>query len=119
MINQRVDVEKNIMEKVPKQIMIKKVKRDFVNSRFMIMQRTSITEARNKMVSEWTQQKMIDKAMKLAKEERIKREEERQEKLQAEMMRAAALEKPPTPDLTEASPSPPPSPDRLSSAMDQ
>lgn len=58
------------MDSIPKQLMVAKVKRDFCNSRFLIMQRTSNTEARNKMLSEWTQDKMIAKAMLLAKKER-------------------------------------------------
>ena len=76
-LHQRAEVERSYMNSIPKQLMVSKVKRDFCNSRFLIMQRTSNTEARNKMVSEWTQEKMIVKAMMLVKKEREKLEEER------------------------------------------
>ena len=67
--------EKDIVFGIPKQVIGMRIKKEFVKCHTLVMRRTYITEAQNKMLSEWTLPKMIVKAKIEERAERARQKE--------------------------------------------
>ena len=51
--------EQKLIYNIPKQIIGQDIKKDFMRARTQVMQRTYLTVAQNKIVSDWTLPKMV------------------------------------------------------------
>ena len=51
--------ESKLIYNIPKQIIGSDIKKDFMRARTQVMQRTYLTVAQNKIVSDWTLPKMV------------------------------------------------------------
>ena len=89
------------MDRVPDEIVNKKIRQEFCKARQQINRRTLVTDAKNKMLTEWTQDKMIEKAEAELEEQRMKNEMDQRVNDEAETSITGSM-----PEMASRSPSP-------------
>lgn len=65
-----LEKDSRIVKDIPNGIISKKLKKEFLKTRESLMRRNYLTEANNKIISEWTLDKMLEKAKHKEREEK-------------------------------------------------